>query len=723
MRDMTFVRWVLLAGIALGVLAACEMAEDVEKLEENAGPDMSVENVARLTLSNPSQFARTAEAVTFSLSTLGVRPESRRLLAVRSEGQVLPAQMVDSDADGARDSLVFLADFGAAESRSFEIFDTPDTEQGAHRHMEILEAGDAAGEAGYGFWDGEKLVRVSESGQRSARAVENGPLLSSVEFRHEDWQVNDLVADLKAWLSKTAGSRLVRVNIEVSTSLPNVAAGIVKRSDSKLLQGDLEISGHAWTWVANWDAESSAGDHPGMMLLFRKGARREQTEDEHNHVSVFRPVNGRMEYYFGVIREADGISSEQEFVALLDREAEKLTMPLRSRLETALSRAEIQKEIDAAAALDWSRRLAESEYERVGESLSFEGFDAMGNRAAKWSYTMGLLMQALDDVGLATGEGRFSDLAQNTIDSYLTEQGSIRTYKLEDYNIDNINSGKLLLRLYERRGDEKYRAAADLLRGQLADHPRTSGGAFWHKQRYPWQLWLDGVYMGMPFLAEYAVRFGDETGLEEAVHEFSLVRENLRDPDTGLYYHAWDEAREQGWADPDTGLSKYFWSRGMGWYAMALVDILDFVPADRADLREPIIETIGEFADTLLRYQAEGGGWYQITDMPDAIGNYLEASGSSMFVYMLAKAVNRGYLDTSYRDVAASAYEGLVRRFINVAADGHVSLMNVCQVAGLGFGRDGSYRYYMSEPVISNDPKGVGPFIMAGLQISEMLEP
>ncbi|NIP18739.1 MAG: DUF4861 domain-containing protein, partial [Xanthomonadales bacterium] len=490
-----------------------------------------------------------------------------------------------------------------------------------------------------------------------------------------------------------------------------------------LLQGDLEISGHAWTWVASWGRQSLAEDHLGMMLLFRKGARSEQTEDEHNYVSVLNPVGGRLEYYFGAIweQEPGGITTEAEFVALLEQEAEKLTMPLRMQLDTHRSAQEKARAIGPDTALEWSRRLAASEVERVGESLSFEGFDAVGNRAAKWSYTMGLLMQALDDVGLATGDERFSGLARKTIDSYLAEEGGIRTYKLEDYNIDNINSGKLLLRLHGRHGEGKYRAAADLLRSQLAEHPRTSEGAFWHKQRYPWQLWLDGVYMGMPFLAEYAVSFGDETGLEEAVHEFTLVREHLRDPETGLYYHAWDEAREQGWADPETGLSKYFWSRGMGWYAMALVDILDFVPADRADLREPIIGTIREFADTILRYQAADGGWYQITNMPEATGNYLESSGSSMFVYMLAKAVNRGYLDASYRDVAAGAWEGLVRHFINVEADGSVSLMNVCRVAGLGFGRDGSYGYYMSEPVVSNDPKGVGPFIMAGLQISEML--
>ncbi|MGW8367348.1 MAG: glycoside hydrolase family 88/105 protein, partial [Gammaproteobacteria bacterium] len=306
------------------------------------------------------------------------------------------------------------------------------------------------------------------------------------------------------------------------------------------------------------------------------------------------------------------------------------------------------------------------------------------------------------------------------LDSYVTEDGEIRTYDASLYNIDHVNSGKMLLRYIERYGDDRYRKAADAIRAQLEEHPRTSEGAFWHKQRYPWQLWLDGVYMGMPFLAHYSQIAGDAHGIEEAVNEFLITRRHLRDEETGLYLHAWDENAQQVWADPETGLSKYFWSRGMGWYAMALVDILDFVPADRDDLRQPLIAMIGELADALLAHRADGV-WYQVTDRPEATGNYPEASGSSMFVYMLAKAVNEGYLDNSYREAAADAYASVVREFVAVNRGGTVSLKNVCQVAGLGYGRDGSYGYYMSEPVISNDPKGVGPFIMAGVQISKML--
>ncbi len=813
----THIRLSLLAGLV--AIAACKPTQDQEATAVTEAPEPAVDTVARLTLANPSQFERTDEGISISLSSLGIeRGDIRNLRVLDGEHELAP-QFIDSSGIGERDALFFLADFAPAETRSFEIVNaatagqapparaqaeisikqggqwedrkyvggtfvnveslTPPPQYTDHSEyiryegpgiesdligyrvyldwrngfdifgktaaglvlqdvgqdgydsyhepadwgMDVLKVGDAVGMGGYGFWDGRQVIRVSEVAERSVRILHSGALFSQMEIAYRGWQVDDLAVDLAARLSMTAGSRLVHVDIDVSKTLPNIAAGIVKHTETALLQGDLEISGHAWTYVASWGRQSLADDHLGMMLLFRKQARSAQTEDEHNYVSVLRPANGRLEYYFGAIweQEAGGIATEAEFIELLEKEAEKLTMPLRSSLVTARSEAEKRQGIDSAAALEWSRRMAESEFERVGDSLSFGGFDEVGNRTARWSYTTGLLMQALDDVGLATGERKFSELARRTMDSYLAEEGGIRTYKLEDYNIDNINSGKLLLRLFERRGEEKYRAAADLLRAQLADHPRTSEGAFWHKQRYPFQLWLDGVYMGMPFLAHHAILAGDETGLEEAVHEFVLARKHLRDPATGLYYHAWDEQKQQVWADPETGLSRYFWSRGAGWYAMALVDILDFIPAERADLRDPVIEAIREFAADIVKYRSDDGAWYQITDMPEAAGNYLEASGSSMFTYMLAKGVNKGYLDASYRDVAADSYDALVRRFVNVESDGSVSLMNVCQVAGLGFGRDGSYAYYMSEPVISNDPKGVGPFIMAGLQISEML--
>lgn len=587
---------------------------------------------------------------------------------------------------------------------------------------DILKVGDAVGIGGYGFWDGQKIVRVSRTSGRATRVVENGPLGSTLSLSYRDWQTPEQTTDLRALLSVHAGSRLVHTRLEMSPTLSNIALGMVKHPDTEVIHGDVEISGHAWTYIATWGKQSVVGGDLGMALFFERNTRVEQTEDAHNLVSVMRPGNGKLNYYFAAAwsGEPNGITTRDEFVAWLGQEAEKLTMPLRTRLHSATSDSQTSVAIDASSALEWSTRLARSEIARLGTSLHHGGFDRDSNRAARWTYTTGLTAQAMDDLSQATGNPEFTAWGKANLDSYLTAEGMIRTYDAELFNIDHINPGKMLLRYLERTGEARYRRAVAALSAQLDAHPRTTEGAFWHKKRYPWQLWLDGVYMGMPFLAHEGLIEGDLSGVEEAVHEAQLVHRRLRDPVSGLYYHAWDEKAQQIWADPQTGLSRYYWSRGMGWYAMALVDLLDFVPPDRQDLRAPLIEIVRELSATLVAHQVDGV-WSQIIDRPDETGNYLESSASSMFVYMLAKAVNEGYIDDRYRRVTQASFAALVHEFINVSADGSVSLNNICEVAGLGFGRDGSYRYYMSEPVTSNDPKGVGPFIMAGVQVSKML--
>ncbi len=233
--------------------------------------------------------------------------------------------------------------------------------------------------------------------------------------------------------------------------------------------------------------------------------------------------------------------------------------------------------------------------------------------------------------------------------------------------------------------------------------------------------------MGMPFLAQYAATY--ETGeqqhesFKEAVHEFVIAREQLRNPETGLYYHAWDESKQADWADKKTGQASQYWLRGLGWYAMALVDVLDYLPESETELRKTLIDITQELAADLLRYQdAETGTWWQILDKPGAIANYRESSGSAMFTYFYAKALNKGYLPESYRAATMKAYEGLINEFVTLHKDGKISMTDQCLVAGLGFGRDGSYDYYMTERIFANDAKGNGPFIFAGVEIYKLLK-
>jgi unsaturated rhamnogalacturonyl hydrolase len=308
------------------------------------------------------------------------------------------------------------------------------------------------------------------------------------------------------------------------------------------------------------------------------------------------------------------------------------------------------------------------------------------------------------------------------MDFYVGNDGSIKGYKPTEYNIDHVNNGKLLLLLYRVTGKEKYWKAATSLRDQLRTHPRTSQGGFWHKNIYTSQMWLDGLYMGQPFYAEYAFLAHEDPAFNDIIKQFILMERNSRDYKTGLLYHGWDESKQQKWANKETGTSPNFWGRAMGWYAMALVDVLDYVPADHPQRRE-LIAVLNRLSTAVLKVQDKKNGlWYQVLDRGGEKGNYVEASASSMFVYALAKGVRKGYLPASINKAVKKAYNGILKQFIEVDANGQTNLKGTVSVSGLGGNpyRDGSYEYYLSEPVIVNDPKGIGAFILASNEI-EML--
>ena len=344
--------------------------------------------------------------------------------------------------------------------------------------------------------------------------------------------------------------------------------------------------------------------------------------------------------------------------------------------------------------------------------------DPAGNESgapARWNYEYGVVLKGLEGVWLSTGDGRYFSFIQKGMDNFVNPDGTIRTYNVADYNLDNINSGRSLLLLYKVTGQDKYRKAAAVLREQLKTHPRTSEGGFWHKKIYPSQMWLDGLYMAEPFYAEYATTFHEDADFDDIAKQFVLMELHSRDSKTGLLYHGWDESKQQRWSDPATGRSPNFWDRAMGWYAMALVDTLDYFPRQHAK-RTELIAILNRLAKAVANYQdAKTGLWYQVMDKGSEKGNYLEASGSSMLVYALAKGVRNGYLPATYLTVARRGYRGLLDRFVRVDEKRQTNLEGTVSVAGLGGNpyRDGSYQYYLSEKVVTNDPKGVGAFLMA----------
>lgn len=359
---------------------------------------------------------------------------------------------------------------------------------------------------------------------------------------------------------------------------------------------------------------------------------------------------------------------------------------------------------------------------RTAMQLWPDSFLLQNDKVAKWRYDQGVILKGVEAIWKQTGEGKWFDYIQRSMDFYVQNDGSIKGYKAEEYNIDHVNNGKLLLLLFQVTGKDKYRKAATLLRDQLRTHPRTSAGGFWHKKIYPSQMWLDGLYMGQPFYAEYASIFHDDTAFADITRQFSLMERNARDPKTGLLYHGWDESRAQQWADKQTGHSPNIWGRALGWYGMALVDALDYFPDTYAG-RDTMKAILQRFAKAVTTVQDPVSGlWYDIPDKPRETGNYHEASASAMLVYTLAKGVRKGYLPASYLVKARKGYEGIKKEFLQHNGD-QLDLKGTVSVSGLGGTpyRDGSFSYYMSEPVVVNDPKGIGAFILCATEM-ELLE-
>jgi unsaturated rhamnogalacturonyl hydrolase len=369
-----------------------------------------------------------------------------------------------------------------------------------------------------------------------------------------------------------------------------------------------------------------------------------------------------------------------------------------------------------AAPAGYSQRMADAFISWYPDSI------LIGSRkTARWDYEQGLMLKALERVWQRTGDGKYFTYIKKDLDQFVRPDGSIRTYKAEDYNLDNLTTGHALLLLAQTSvpDNEKYAKAAALLRQQLESQPRTKAGGFWHKKIYPNQMWLDGLYMAEPFYAEYSQVLNQPAGFDDIAQQFALIEKNLVDPKTGLLYHGYDESREQQWASKTTGQSPNFWDRGIGWYAMALVDVLDYFPQNHPQ-RASLIKSVQRLAPVLAKYQdAKTGTWKLVMDQGERKGNYAEASGSSMFVYALAKGVRMGYLDKSFAKIAQRGYAGLLKTFVATEPTGALAFNGTVSVGGLGGKpyRDGSYEYYLSEPLRKNDLKGVGPFILASVEM------
>lgn len=392
---------------------------------------------------------------------------------------------------------------------------------------------------------------------------------------------------------------------------------------------------------------------------------------------------------------------------------------------------------NATAYTRFSQWLTDSEIKRVPQSYLLDF-----STAPKWSYVMGIELEAMLDTYLAYGGEHIRDYCKTYTDTMILADGSIRRYKLADYNLDNVRTGHFVTRMYQHMPEDKNLAAIHTMMRQLDEQPRTQEGVYWHKAIYAYQVWLDGIFMGLPFRALTAsMLYEPEKAtaiFDDAVDQVSKTYERTLDHATGLNRHAWDENRDMFWSDNTTGLSQHCWGRAQGWYVMALVELLDAMPDSYA--RKAEVKTLLEKSlNAVLKWQDKDSGvWYQVMDSPGREGNYLESTCSSMFAYAMLKGARLGYVPESFREEGIKAFRGIIDNFIEVDREQNtISLTGCCAVAGLGPGmspsvkaaapkvkentrRDGSYEYYLSEPVRHNDAKGVGPFIWASLEMERL---
>jgi unsaturated rhamnogalacturonyl hydrolase len=321
-----------------------------------------------------------------------------------------------------------------------------------------------------------------------------------------------------------------------------------------------------------------------------------------------------------------------------------------------------------------------------------------------WNYEDGCIYKGLLDLAEVTREDWYFDYALREIGARCAADGSLTGFDPSEFNIDNVNAGKALFILLARTDEPRFRLAIEAQHAQLERHPRTQSGNYWHKKIYPSQVWLDGLYMAQPFRCAYARLTGRHEIFQDVLAQFANVRATMRDDVTGLYFHGWDETRAERWSNPRTGCSPCFWGRAMGWFMMALVDCLELL-----DERAQLTSLLNGASDALLRVRSADGLWYQVLDRGSRAGNYEESSASLMISYALMKGARLGVLDPSFASAGADSLKACIARFVTPG-----ELNGICAVAGLGNVpyRDGSYEYYLSEPVVANDPKGVGALMM-----------
>jgi unsaturated rhamnogalacturonyl hydrolase len=734
-------------------------------------------------VSNPLAAPRASETITVNLTELRrLAPalEPGKIVVNDDQGKPVPSQLVDADGDDAPDELVFQIDLGARQTRvlaveagqppprtrdDFKVYGrfvrerhddfawendriarraygvdletwkkeplvssgidvwckrtrklvvndwymVDDYHRDTGMGADLYSVGKSRGCGGSGVMVGDKLA-VSRNFTTS-RVLANGPIRLIFELGYPPFAAGAVnVSEVKR-ITLDAGKNFDRIEssyrVDGKPAAVTVGVGIVKHEG-----GTVEVDKKAGS-MRTWEPVKDNNGNLGCGVVLAPGGPADYRFVPPDHLlSRKTGADGTFAYYagFGWDRSGDFADVAAWGKAVQDL-ARTIASPVRVTLAARPATAGDKSDAASSSAIAWARRTADSVMKRNPTPID------------RWHYDVGLVLQGIESVGRKTGDRRYLDFVKASVDKFVGDGGVIKGYDAETYNIDDINMGKVLFALFADSKDpadkERYRKALYALRAQMASHPRTSDGGFWHKKIYPHQIWADGVYMAGPFLAKFAAAFGEPAALDDAVKEVLLAETHLRDEKTGLLYHGWDERKTQRWANPATGRSSQLWGRGVGWYAMAVVDVLAEMPKNHPR-RRALVDVLRRLAVGIARVQDPATGvWWQVLDAPGRPGNYKEASASAMFVYALAKGVKNGWLDPkTYGPIAQRGYAGVLNQFVGADDAGSVHVRGICKVAGLGGDpyRDGTYDYYIGTEVVTDDPKGVGAFLLASAE-------
>jgi len=730
-------------------------------------------------LENPLAEARGPETVSLKLADLlRIAPalEPAKLVVVDAAGHSVLSQLVDTNGDETPDELAFQATLGPSEAKTFRIQAGERQRPRAQdfkvygrfvreRHDDFAFENDRVAHRMYGpdleTWLKEPLTSsgIDIWAKRTKRLVINDWYLTD-DYHRDNGDGADLYSVNRArgcgglgvwhgnklWVSRNfTGSRVLasgplrlifelkyttydsgagkvsetkRVTVDAGRNLNRFESHFTVASGPRPAMVGIGIAKHAGGTVAldkplgllhSWEPYKGDNGHVGCgVIASPETVEGSQAVETDTLLLANVPPTGPEVYYAGFGWDKSGdFKDEAAWVSYAQAFARALRTPLRLSLRSAAEHVALP-----AGTTGWAKRTC--------DWLALHHPDGLGET---WEYDNGLMLRGCQALGQKTGDIRYLDYVKKSVDKLISADGRIKGYQLDDYNLDNLSSGRLLFALYRKATDakqrERYGKALQLLRSQLRTQPRTSDGGFWHKKIYPHQMWLDGLYMAAPFMAELAGTLNEPALYDDVAKQLRLMEQHARDPKTGLLFHAWDESKQQRWANAMTGTSAEFWGRSVGWYAMALVDVLEVFP-EKHPKRPEIMAALQRVATAVAAVQdKERGVWWQVLDKPGSPGNYREASVTAMLTYALTKGVRRGWLDeTKLESVAERGYAGLVKEFTAVDAQGNVELRDVCKVAGLGGNpyRDGSYAYYVHTDVASNDPKGLGAFILASVE-------